>query len=109
MHYDIEGVPKPHYHITKENASAIGKLGGGQSKKVDLGPLVTVEDAKHRLDVICQSACNGKLSGAIAGAANRSVEVWLKALESDHTKQLHALRDRVLELERELKGSKVSY
>ena len=94
--------------FTTENAAEMGAR-GGRGRKVDLGPLETVEDAKHRLDVICQGACDGKLSGAVAGAANRSVEVWLKAVESDHTKQLMGLRDRVLELERELKGSKVSY
>ena len=95
--------------FTTENASEMGKRGGRRSMKVDLGPLDTVEDAKHRLDVICVAACDGRLSGAVAGAANRSVEVWLKAIESDHTKQLVEMRKRVTELERELKKEKVSY
>ena len=99
-------MPRP---FTTENAAEMGRRGGQASKKVDLGPLDTVEDAKHRLDVICQAACDGRLAGAVAGAANRSVEVWLKAIESDHTKQLVEMRKRLTELERELKKEKVSY
>ncbi len=98
-------MPRP---FTVENAAEMGRR-GGRGRKVDLGPLETVEDAKHRLDVICQAACDGRLSGAVAGAANRSVEVWLKAIETDHTKQLVEMRKRLTELEKELRKEKVSY
>ncbi len=98
--------------FTKETAKISGQKGGKVHSSVaeKLGPLETVTDAKRWLGLIGLWGCQGRFgSGSIASAANRSVEVWLKALEADHTRELIMLRNRVKELEKQLKKSRVAY
>ena len=77
--------------------------------EVKLGVLETVDDARRWLGLVGLWGCQGKLAGGVASATNRSVEVWLKALEADHTRELVVLRTRVKELEKQLRGSVKAY
>ena len=104
--------------FTKETAKKLGRKGGIRSKQrkltpdrvaKELGPLETVEDARRWLYQIGLWICSGTLTGSMASAANRSVDVWLKAMEADHTKELIALRNRIKELEKQLHGKKGAY
>ncbi len=51
------------------------------------GRLETLEDAERRLERLCTWAAAGLLPGAVASAATRSVEVWLKSFETKLSKQ----------------------
>ena len=44
----------------------------------------------------------------MADAANRSVEVWLKTLEADHTAELVALRAQLAKLEEQIATNKLT-
>ena len=71
----------------------------------ELGPLEAVDDAMRRLDRICLWALGGLLPGVVANAAVRSVEVWLKASESQLTeKVVDELQADLERVKRELKG-----
>jgi hypothetical protein len=52
------------------------------------GPLDRLEDAQRRLERLGVWSAAGFLSGSVAGAAVRSVEVWLKAHESRLTERV---------------------
>ncbi len=67
-----------------------------------------MDHARHRLDVICLWSCSGKLPGAVANAANRSVEVWLKTLEANHTAGLVALGAQLAKLEEQIATNKLT-
>ena len=71
----------------------------------ELGRLETIEDAQRRLDLIGVWSLAGMLPGAVAGAAVRSVEVWIRAHESKLTREVvEDLKGEVDRLKRELKG-----
>ncbi len=67
-----------------------------------------MDHARHRLDVICLWSCSGKLPGAVANAANGSVEAWLKTLEANHTAELVALRTQLAKLEEQIATNKLT-
>ena len=52
------------------------------------GALETIDDAQRRLERLCVWAAAGLMAGSVAGAAVRSVEVWLKASESKLTREV---------------------
>jgi hypothetical protein len=60
-------------------------LGPGEIE-AQLGPLETLEDAMRRLDRIGIWAASGVVSGAVAVAVVRSVEVWI------HARRAHQVR-----------------
>ncbi|UCG87927.1 MAG: hypothetical protein JSW71_05120, partial [Gemmatimonadota bacterium] len=69
------------------------------------GPLETIEDAQRRLERLGVWAAAGMLAGTVAGAAVRSVEVWLKAHESRLTQDVvESLKKEVDRLKLEAKG-----
>lgn len=96
--------------FTSETARKAGRRSAKSRRKlvVDdveeaLGALDTLEDASRWLRQIGIWAAAGKLSGAVANACVRSVEVWLKAHESKLTRQVvDDLKGRLAELEGEL-------
>ena len=63
------------------------------------GELQTLDDAQRRLERIGVWAAAGLLAGSVAGAAVRSIEVWLRAHESKLTEavveELKADVDRI--------------
>ena len=78
-----------------------------QALLADLPPLVTPEDAKFLLAKVYGMVLHGYVAGVAAGAAVRSIEVWLKAvaLEND-VSRIRELEKRILELEGELAARK---
>ena len=71
----------------------------------ELPPLTDLKSAKHRLDRIGIWAAAGLVPGTVAGAVVRSVEVWIKAHESELTnKVVDELKGELGRLKRELKG-----
>ena len=56
--------------------------------EAELGPLQTLEDAMRRLDRLGIWAASGMISGSVASAFVRSVEVWVRAHESKLTREL---------------------
>ena len=99
--------------FTKETARREGAKGGKAKARTkltltqveaELGVLTTLEDAQRRLDRIGVWALSGLLAGSVAGAAVRSVEVWVKTHESRLTTEVvQELRQRLDELEGEIK------
>jgi hypothetical protein len=74
------------------------------------GPLDTLEDAQRRLERLCVWAAAGLLTGSVAGAAVRSVEVWLKAHESRLTREVvETLRTEVARLKGQLKSERETH
>jgi HAMP domain-containing protein len=72
------------------------------------GSLKTVEDAQRRLERLGTWAAAGMMAGSVAGAAVRSVEVWLKAQESKLTREVvEDLKGELDRLKAELKGRPV--
>ncbi len=95
---------------SSEQARRLGKKGGRPRKlrvndvEEALGALDTLEDAGRWLRQIGIWAAAGKLSGAVANACVRSVEVWLKTHESKLTRQVvDDLKGRLAELEGQLR------
>ena len=92
--------------FTKETARTAGRKGGQVKQRLHLeevehafGQLTTIEDAQRRLERLGVWAAAGLLPGSVAGAAVRSVEVWLKAHESELTQSLaDELSDEVASL-----------
>ncbi len=82
-------MPKNQFVKGDERAKAAGRKGGplgGRPAKLnlkrveaELPPLDSLEHAMERLDLIGKWALAGMVAGTTAGAAVRSVEVWLKA------------------------------
>ena len=99
--------------FTKETARREGAKGGKAKARTklsltqveaELGALVTLEDAQHRLDKIGLWALAGLLAGSVAGSAVRSVEVWVRTHESRLTQEVVTdLRQRLDELEAQIK------
>ena len=88
-----------------QTAAEAGRKGGKAKAKARLslekveeafGPLETIEDAQRRLERLGVWSAAGLLAGSVAGAAVRSVEVWIRAHESQLT------RDVVEELKHEV-------
>ena len=102
--------------FTKGTAQQAGAKGGRakQAKHLSLeqveqafGSLVTVEDAQRRLERLGVWASAGLLAGSVGGVAVRSVEVWLRAHESQLTETVVTeLRGRLDELEGQLRQSR---
>ena len=96
----------------REKARAAGRRGGHARaarhlslEKVEaaLPPLTDIESAMHRLDVVARWALAGMVPGAIASAAVRSCEVWLKGAESKLTREVvDQLRARLADLEHQV-------
>ena len=73
--------------------------------ELELPPLTDIESAMQRLDVVCKWALAGMIHGAIASAAVRSVEVWLRGHESKLTQHvIDQLTADVKRLKAGLKG-----
>ena len=89
--------------FTKDTARQAGATGGRAKKRLSLtdveaafGQLNTVEDAQRRLERLGVWASAGLLAGSVGGVAVRSVEVWLKAHDSQLTETVvNELRGRV--------------
>ena len=95
--------------LDRERARELGKRSGAARRSLKLnlsrveaafGPLEAIQDAQRRLERLGVWAAAGLLTGSVAGAAVRSVEVWLKAHESRLTERV------VEELSGELKRLK---
>lgn len=72
------------------------------------GSLGSLEDAERRLERIGVWAVAGMLPGSVAGAAVRSIEVWIKANESKLSREIvEGLRKRLDELEVQVKRSRL--
>ncbi len=72
------------------------------------GQLDTVEDAQRRLERLGVWCAAGLLAGSVGGAAIRSIEVWLRAHESQMTETVvNELRTRLDELEAQLKQGRL--
>ena len=72
--------------------------------EAELGELAGLEDAQRWLRRLALWAAGGLLPGAVAGACNRSVEVWLRAYESRLTQEVvDDLRARLETLEAQVK------
>jgi hypothetical protein len=89
-----------------EEARRLGRRGGRPRKlrladvEEQLGALDTLEDAGRWLRLIGLWAAANLLSGSVAGACVRAVEVWLKTHESKLARQVvDDLRSRLEELE----------
>ena len=103
--------------LTPDRAREIGRKGGKASGKARLtldrveeafGSLGTVEDAQRRLERLGVWASAGLLAGSVGGVAVRSVEVWLKAHESQLTETVvNELRTRLDELEGQLRQGRL--
>lgn len=101
--------------FTSENAAEHGRRGGLARRRLSLndveaafGQLDTVEDAMRRLERLGVWASAGLLAGSVGGVAVRSVEVWLKAHESQLTETVvNELRGRLDELEGQLRQSRL--
>lgn len=95
--------------FTSKTAKEAGKRSGEarRGQKMDMGDLETVSDAKRRLKLLGEWAVEGRIPGAIASAAVRSCEVFLRAIESDHSAELIQLREQVKEMEGKIKAQKV--
>ena len=96
--------------FTSETGRKAGKASARRKLTLDrveqeFGPLETVDDAKRRLDRIGIWAAAGLIPGTVAGAVVRSVEVWIKAHESELTNRVvDELKGDLARLRRELKG-----
>ena len=96
--------------FTSETGRKAGKASARRKLTLDrveqeFGPLETVDDAKRRLDRIGIWAAAGLVPGTVAGAVVRSVEVWIKAHESELTNRVvDELKGDLARLRRELKG-----
>ena len=74
--------------------------------EAELPVLTDVASAMHRLDVIGRWALAGMVHGAVASAACRSVEIWLKGHESKLQEQIvEEIKADIDRLKLELKGS----
>ena len=101
----------PKQLFDRASAREAGKRSGKARQRLtltqveaELGSLVTLEDAQQRLDRIGVWALAGLLAGSVAGAAVRSVEVWVKTHESKLTQEVvQELRQRLEQLESDLK------
>ena len=101
--------------LDPERAREIGRKGGRARRKLnldvvtaELGALDTLDDAMRWLRQIALWAAGGLLHGAVAGACNRSVEVWVRSHESKLTEQVVGeLRQRLEELEGHVKRQKL--
>ena len=105
---------------TSERAREAGRKGGRYKKprpptlaeiELLLPPLDSIESAMTRLDMVGKWALAGMVAGGVAGAAVRSVEVWLKAQDSQLTQkvvtELKADLDRVKAELKQRRGSVV--
>lgn len=101
--------------LDPERARELGRRSGRARRKLGLSdvettlpPLTDLESAMHRLDVVARWALAGMVPGAIASAAVRSCEVWIKGAESKLTRELvDGLRKRLETLEAQLKQQRV--
>ena len=103
--------------FTAETAGVAGRASGAarRSNRLTLdkveaafGPLETVDDAQRRLERLGVWCAAGLLAGSVGGAAIRSVEVWLKAHESQLTETVvNELRTRLDELEGQLRQGRL--
>jgi hypothetical protein len=105
-------VPKGNQRIS-EHASVGGKARANRrltlaKVEAEFGTLVTIEDAMRRLDRLGVWAAAKMLPGSVAGAAVRSVEVWLRANESKLTREVvNDIKGEVIRLKAELKGRRL--
>lgn len=99
-----------------ERAREAGRK-GGQAKararltlsrvEAELPPLTDLDSAMKRLDRIGTWALAGLLQGAVAGAAARSCEIWVRAHESKLTAEVvQQLRARLEALEGQIKSQR---
>jgi len=71
----------------------------------ELPPLDSLESAMLRLDRVGLWAAAGMLTGSVAGAVVRSVEVWIRGHESQLTSDvIESLRKDVVRLKAELRA-----
>jgi hypothetical protein len=98
---------------TKERAALGGEAKQAKrnaalaARAATMPPLDSVENAKARLEIINDLAVSGMLPGSQAGAASRSIEIWLRA--EAHALDLHRLKElerTITELEAELKNAR---
>lgn len=76
--------------------------------EAQLPPLTSLQDAMARLDRIGTWAVAGLLPGAVALAAVRSVEVWVRAHEAGLTQEVtQRLRSRLDAVEEQLRRSRM--
>ena len=94
----------------KRSAKAAGKRSGAARKRLTLedvetafGMLDSLEDAQRRLERLGVWAAAGLLPGSVAGAACRSVEIWIRASESKLTREVvEELKAEVARLKAEI-------
>ena len=72
--------------------------------EAELPPLTDLESAMRRLDIVARWALAGLVPGAIASAAVRSCEVWIRGHDAKLTREVvDQLRGRLEELEGQLR------
>lgn len=96
--------------FTSETGRKAGKASARRKLTLDrveqeLGPLTDLESAMHRLDRVGIWTLAKLVTGTSSNSVVRSVEVWLKAHESELTnKVVDELKGDLARLRRELKG-----
>ena len=88
-----------------EAASRATGIGALTLKQVEarLPKLTTVESAKRRVELLCNWAAAGLISGSAANACVRACEIWLKLHDAEiDRQQIKQLEERVKELTGEL-------
>lgn len=104
-------------HRDPELASRAGKAGGAATGRAwemegldpaELGPLESYADLKRHLSLIERAVLTGRISHRDAGVAIRGLQEWGRAHGDELTGQVvNKLKDRISELEAELKRSRV--
>lgn len=76
--------------FTPETAAEAGRRGGSQMRRLtiarverELGALVTIEDAKRRLNKLTIWSAAGFVPGAVGNTCVRACEVWIRAKEAE--------------------------
>ena len=99
--------------LNPERAAEMGRKSGKARKKLtlerverELPPLTDLDSAMLRLDRIGLWAAAGMLTGSVAGAVVRSVEVWIRGHESQLTNEVvDDLKSEMKRLKADLKSS----
>lgn len=100
--------------FTKEDASEMGRRGAQKTNsrrlspdriERELGPLVTIEDAKRRADRMMLWSASSRIPVTAASACVRALDLWMRAKESEASfEEVDRLREAVDALRKERDG-----